>query len=167
MKRHSKIISAAICFSMVLGLFSGTQAYASAEPDAAEETGDYGEPGVIDTAQDLEALLPVGDLSIEFIEVSWEDVDTEMIHKTRNADVRSHKDSSSKYAAYTCDYFYDLMSDEYKAIYDELFDACVEVMDDTTYAYYSTAYVEVGTLEETRSFAYVFMYSNPQFYFWT
>ncbi len=163
MKKSYKVIAAAICFSMISGLFPGTQAF------AAEDSANKGEPGVVDTAEDLEALLPTGYKAPEGIEISWDEIKTDTASPTsETASYMSHPSVESKYSAYTCDYFYDQMSDAYKESYDLLFESCVELMEDsTTSDLQYTEFAPVGTKEEAENFILVFMFANPQFYFCT
>jgi hypothetical protein len=122
--------------------------------------------------------LPTGLLEIESIEVG--EIDEEEIFDLTDVNSEEWSDFHgsaaylSEWDSYSSNYFYNLLSEEKRALWDALDAACTQLLISTDTAEYDgglavyyVPFVSYGTLQkrEATYVAYMFRYLNPQYYF--
>ncbi len=169
MKKKISVIILAAC--MLVGNLNVYAQNASGQTETAEQA-ESAEVETESTEVSEEAAHPTGLLQMQEINIG--EVDEEDIYAPAEAysdDLESLLGSSayaSEWDSYSTNYFYNQMSEEERELWDALDASCLNALLNTTnidnnilpYVYYT------GLSEsEAKNVAYIFKYSNPQYYF--
>lgn len=134
-----------------------------------------------DAKEEEEPVLPTGLLPIQMIDVGA--IDASQVYDEAEGEnelgtgLYASKTYGNDWDKYSTNYFYNQLSSEEQAIWDEMDDVCLRYLTNSInvekyQGYYLTDFVRCGGLDEVDvedmvDLAYIFRYSNPQYYFLT